>query len=467
MIVMKFGGTSTQDSAAISNVVSIIRARLHKRPFIVISAIAKATNILENAGKLASEGQGDEALRLLRGLIDRHLSIIEGCTNEERRRTLLRDLIESSFCELEALVGGVSILRELTPRTLDAFYCYGEILSSRIVAAALQDGGVDAQWIDTNQFMVTDDNFTRALPLAESVEKRLTAIAEPLLQRGVVPVTQGFIGVTTSGRRTTMGRESSDYSAAVIGAALNADEIQIWTDVDGVLTADPRVVSSPMKVKQLSFEEAYELSFFGAKVLHPNTMLPAIEKNIPIHVYNSRFPGGSGTSVAAKSAPPTPIVKSIAYKRNVVLLNVTPKARFGQYVFWEHVYSILTRHGAVSSLTCTSEYSIAIALDAKNNIEAIVHELSSLGYVSVQEDRAILCLVGSMLKDSRTLLTRFFNVVAGENVDMLSFGASASSISIIIDDERVLDAVKTLHEELFASLPDNELFELLEYAPAF
>ena len=228
----------------------------------------------------------------------------------------------------------------------DVFYCYGELLSSHIVAAVLQEQGIKAEWVDTKDFMVTDENYNAAMPMMDLVEERLRAIVQPLAEQGRVPVTQGFIGITRSNHRTTMGRESSDYSAAIIGAALHVDDIQIWTDVDGILTADPRVVASPKKVKVLSFEEAFELSFFGAKVLHPNTMLPAVEKNIPIHIYNSLRPHLSGTLVASHAASKETVVKSVAFKRDVAMLNVAPRKRFSQYIFWEHIYSILTKYGA-------------------------------------------------------------------------------------------------------------------------
>ena len=466
MIVMKFGGTSTQDAAAIKNVVSIVSAHRHSKPVVVISAIAQATNVLEKAGKLASEGKAEEAVESLRKLIDRHIGIVdERIKDRQRRDSLLRSL-SSALTELEDLVRGVTILRELTPRSMDAFYSYGELLSSRLVAAALQEEGVEAQWIDTKEFMVTDDAFTSASPMMEIVGQRLPAVALPLLSQGIVPVTQGFIGVTSSGRRTTMGRESSDYSAAVIGAALNAEDIQIWTDVDGVLTADPRVVTSPKKVKILSFDEAYELSFFGAKVLHPNTMLPAIEKNIPIHVYNSRRAQSSGTLVTTNSSSHRAVVKSVAYKRDVAIISIKPFKRLSQYVFWEHLYSILTKFGTNANLTASSEYSIVIALDAKTHVEAILHEMSALGSVNVLREKAILCLVGSNIKDSPGIMNRLFASLADANVAMISYGASASSVSLVIDDDEILDAVKNVHAAFFAERQEEEIFETLERAPA-
>ncbi len=463
---MKFGGTSTQDAAAIANVVQIVKSHLTQKPIIVISAIAQATNTLENAGRLASEGEPDKAIELIKALINRHIIIINERINNQQHNIALRQVFASALNELEELIRGVAILHELTPRSLDVFYSYGEILSSHIVTAALQEEGIEALWLDTKEFMITDDNYNRAQPMMEIVEKRLNMLALPLIQRGVVPVTQGYIGVTTSGRRTTMGRESSDYSAAVIGAALSVNDIQIWTDVDGVLTADPRVVQSPMKVNILSFEEAYELSFFGAKVLHPNTMLPAIEKNIPIHVYNSRHPSRSGTLVTNSHSSTDAVVKSIAYKRNIIVLTIKPRKRFSQYIFWEHLYSILTKYAVGANLTTTSEYSIAIAIDAKNNIEAVIHEIESLGILSIEENMGILCLVGSNLRNSPHFLRRLLTAMSDINIAMISFGASASSVSILIEDERVVEAVKNVHTEFFSPKPEGIIFESLDVAAA-
>ncbi|HTK81399.1 MAG TPA: aspartate kinase, partial [Bacteroidota bacterium] len=354
---------------------------------------------------------------------------------------------------------------ELTPRTKDSFYSYGELLSSRIVAAVLNEEGIEAQWIDTKEFMITDENFNSAMPRMEIVSERLPAIVDPLIKKRIVPVTQGFIGSTPSGRRTTMGRESSDYSAAVIGAVVNADDIEIWTDVDGVLSADPRVVGSPLKVKVLTFDEAYELSFFGAKVLHPNTMLPAIEKNIPIHVYNSRRPERSGTSVmpatSAAVASSRPVVKSVAYKKNIVVISVKPSKRFSQFIFWEHLTSILTKHGVEVSLSASSEYNIVFAFDRKYYTESIMHEMSNLGLVEVLTGKAILCLVGMNIQSDHELLKKLFASIEPAAASMVSFGATSSSVSLVVDEEHVLDAVKRLHSAFFPANTRNEIFESL------
>jgi aspartate kinase len=461
MIVMKFGGTSVQDADAIANVVQIVNTRLDRKPVVVISAIAQATNMLERAGRLAADGNAGEARDLVLKLIERHNTIVDTLVQDKHRHRELRTIISTSLAELDELVKGVSILRELTPRSIDALCSYGELLSSRIVAACLQQANIDAVWLDTKDFMVTDEHHGAASPMMDVLEQRLSEAAFPMLRDGKVIVTQGFIGVSPSGRRTTMGRESSDYSATIIGCAMNAESVEIWTDVDGILTADPRVVPAAKKVKVISPEEAFELSYFGAKVLHPNTMLPAIEKHIPVRILNSKNPQSSGTLISAQASLNGTVAKSVASKRNIVLLNVSPRNRLGQYIFWEHVYSVLTRHNALAHTTATSEYRIAIALDTAQNIPAIVHDVSAVANVDFVEGRGIVCVVGQNLRNSPHIVSTILNAVGNIGVSMISFGPSSSNLTIIVPDDAVPDAVKRVHAALFEERIDQEVFEEL------
>jgi aspartate kinase len=464
MIVMKFGGTSTQDASAMRNVAGIVGSRIAQRPVVVISAIAQATNTLERSGGLAAGGRSDESLQLLNGLIDRHRAIAGEIVRDPARKAEIMDILGASLAQLTELVRGVAILRELTPRTLDAFYAYGELLSSRLVAAALAESGIDAAWIDTADFMVTDELHGKASPLEEVVHERLTAIVAPLARNGTVPVTQGFIGVTAGGRRTTMGRESSDYSGAVIGAALDAEDIQIWTDVDGVLTADPRIIERPLKITTLSFQEAYELSFFGAKVLHPNTMLPAIAKGIPIHIYNSRRPAGNGTLVGDVPGAGEPVVKSVAYRRNVALLRITPRRRQHQFVLWEHVYNVLAKFVSGILLSATSEYTMSIVADAKVDLDGIARDIGEMGDVERVDGQAILCIVGTSLRNCEGLMFRTFGALGACGINGIAFGPSSSSMILVVDDARVLDAVRSVHDALFGAANHNHVFEPLSAA---
>lgn len=461
MIVMKFGGTSNQDATAVANVVGIIRSRLDAKPIVVISAIAQATNVLERAGSLAADGKAGEARDALLKLFNRHYAMTDELIKDRERHRALRTTFTGALGELEELVRGVSILRELTPRTLDAFYCYGELLSSRIVTAALQEQGVDAVWVDTKNFMITDDRHTTAMPVMEKVAGRLAAVVHPLLEAGKVPVTQGFIGVTEAGVRTTMGRESSDYSAAIIGAAMDATDVQIWTDVDGILTADPTIVASPRKVRVLSFDEAFELSFFGAKVLHPNTMLPALEKNIPIHIFNSRRPQLSGSRVMAGNDGTRPAVKSIAYRKDVTIITVRPRRRFNQHIFWEHIHGVLTRYDALTLCMTTSEFNAAIALSSREQVGAIAQELGEIGPVDVRSGKGILAVIGQGLRDTPRLLEKVFHSTASFDISMICYGSTPSALCLILDSSVIAAAVRSVHGEFFDTEVDEDTFETL------
>ena len=461
MIVMKFGGTSNQDAAAMKNVISIVQAHLASHPVVVISAIAKATNELEQTARCAASGNEAEAEKILDGLFSRHETIIEGLLHEQANKARLRKVIGDYKKALAQLVKGVAIQGELTPRTMDAFCSFGERLSSQLIAAGLHEAGVNSVWVDVKEFMVTDGNFGSARPLMEKVRTRLAERVAPLVREGKVVVTQGFIGVSESGAYTTMGRESSDYSASIIGAAMDAEKVQIWTDVDGILTADPRVVKETRKVRRMSFEEAFELSYFGAKVLHPNTMLPVIEKKIPVQIINSKNANSLGSMVdVVSSSSSMPLVKSIAYKKGVTVISVSPAKRLGQYLFWESVFSILSQNGVASGLMTTSEYSVAFAVDSKSDIQRLEHELANHGRVEVFGGKASLCLVGEGLRGSSGLADRVFHALTDMNVMMVSFGASGLNISVVIDEGQVETAVNRLHQEFFEREGASEVFDV-------
>ncbi len=462
MIVMKFGGTSTQDAAAMRNVISIVKSHLQDHPVVVISAIARGTNELERTARIAAGGGAEEAEGVVSALFARHSGILSDLLRSGKLKSELESQFRASLEELKQLVRGVSILRELTPRTLDFFSSYGERLSSRIIAAGLQEAGVDSRWIDAGEFMITDDNFGRAQPLMELVTEKLRSVVAPLVSSGKVPVTQGFIGVTQSGVPTTMGRESSDYSASIIGAAMDADLVQIWTDVDGILTADPTVVRSIRRVNRMTFEEAFELSYFGAKVLHPGTMLPVLTKKIPVQIRNSKNQKGTGTLVdaAGGSADDAGLVKSIAYRKNLTVITVTPHRRLSQYVFWEEVFSVLTRVGVTAEMMTTSEYSIAFAIDGRTDINGLTHQLEEFGTVGVFPGKGSICLVGRALRECRGVTKRIFACLAEMDVLMVSYGASDKNLTLVVDETQVPEAVNRLHAEFFERVPQGEIFDV-------
>ncbi len=460
MIVMKFGGTSNEDAAAMRNVIRIVTSHLVQRPVVVVSAIAKATNELERTARTAALGKEEDAILVATKLFERHNAIIDNLITSRSVATELESVFYNHLTEIKALVKGLAILRELTPRTMDAICSYGERLSSRIVAAGLRESGADAVWVDANDFMVTDDNFGRAQPLMELVIKNLEQRMKPLLEQGKVPVTQGFIGVTQSGAYTTMGRESSDYSASIIGAAMNAEKVQIWTDVDGILTADPRLVNDTKKINRLSFEEAFELSYFGAKVLHPNTMLPVLEKRIPVQILNSKREKSTGTlvDVQNESHDGSPLVKSIAFQKNLSIVSVSPRKRYSQYLFWEGIFSVLARYGIRTGLVATSEYNISFTLENKSFPDGLVHELEEFGTVSVFGGKGSLCLVGRGMRGSAGISDRIFSSLSNMNISMVSYGASDLNMTLVIDENQIHEALNSLHREFFGMVKNDDTF---------
>lgn len=463
MIVMKFGGTSNEDAAAMKNVIRIVAARRSEQPVVVVSAIARATNELEQTARLAADGKAEEAVKLVGALFERHTRIIDNLLQDRTHAAELEATLFRYLGEIRTLVQGVAILRELTPRTIDAVCSYGERLSSQIVAAGLREDGTPAAWIDTREFMVTDDAFGRAQPLMDLVTDRLEKTVRPLLAQGTVPVTQGFIGVTLSGARTTMGRESSDYSASIIGAAMNATRVEIWTDVEGILTADPRVVRNTRKVRRMSFEEAFELSYFGAKVLHPNTMLPLLEKNIPVQILNSRRDQGSGTRVDAirEAGDESILLKSIAFRGGLTVLSIAPRKRLNQFLFWEGIYSVLNRHAVSAGLTATSEYSLACAIETRFITDAVIHDLEALGAVTVLGGKGSICVVGGGMRGRNGVTDRVFRALAPMNIQMISFGASASNLTLVLEESQIPSALERLHAEFFDGDVDARFFEPL------
>jgi aspartate kinase len=383
----------------------------------------------------------------------RHFTMVDALVKGRERVRDLTSAFNVYRSELERLVQGVAILRELTPRTMDAFCSYGERLSSRIIAAGLQEAGMEAVWIDAKDFMLTDSNFGRAMPVMNAVVSNLVRIARPLLDRGAIPVTQGFIGVAATGEYTTMGRESSDFSASIIGAVMDAERVQIWTDVDGILTADPRMVPDVRKVRHMSFEEAFELSYFGAKVLHPNTMLPLLEKNIPVEIRNSLRPEGTGTLIGqpAPGDVDGPTVKSITYAEHVAVVTVSPRRRADQYLFWEEAFSVLSRCGVDARTVTTSGYSIACTIDGPFDNSSLKAGLEEFGHVAVLPGQARISIVGSGLGGCAGLSNRVFDALAGVRISMIGYGASGLNLTVVVELTGLRKALMHLHAQFFGS----------------
>ena len=458
MIVMKFGGTSVQDAAAIVRAGEIVSGRLDRAPVVVVSAMARVTEALLKIAEAAQSRRIDEASTGLRELRERHLVTARELLAQSRESELAVEReLESQFAELENLARSVGTLGELTARSKDAIVSFGERLSSVIIAEAFRSRGIQTELTDSRDFIVTDDRFTRAAPNMQETTRRTRAALEPILKSGRVPIAQGFIGATAGGVTTTIGRGGSDYSAALIGASLGAEAIEIWTDVDGLMTADPRVVPDARRIRVVSFAEASELSYFGAKVLHPSTVLPAVECGIPVHIYNTHNAGCEGTLIVAKATPSRNLIKSIAFKRGVTIVNVASTRMLMAYGFLRTIFEVFDRHQTSVDVVTTSEVSVSMTLDNTDRIELIKGDLGGIGDVTVERQKAIICVVGDNLKFTAGVAARLFQAIENTNVNMISQGASEINLTFVIDDSDADRVVRRLHEVFFAEV-DAEVF---------
>jgi aspartate kinase len=467
MIVMKFGGTSVEDAIAIRRLVSIVRRQSHRQPIVVVSAMGKTTNGLLECARIAAADDLRAAEEKLDAIAARHFAAVDQLAAPEEIESL-RAALGKRFIAIRSTLEEICNIKQLTPRLSDDVSANGELLSSMIVAAAFRAAGMNGVWVDVRPMMRTNDDFTRATVQFDIANPKLKEGFTAALAGGGVPVTQGFIGSTSDGAdsvTTTIGRGGSDYSASIIGAAIDAEEIQIWTDVDGIMTTDPRIAPEAAKVKIISFAEASELAYFGAKVLHPSTLLPAMAKDIPARVCNSRRPEVAGTAIVRHAPPSRAIVKAIAFKRGITVINVASDRMLMAHGFLSRLFAVFDKHETSIDMLATSEVSVSMTLDDTRRLDEIVADLQSLGEVSVERDQALICVVGENLKFTPGVAARIFSSIEQVNVSMISHGASAINVSFIVDGASVEQAVKSLHREFFSEL-DEETFEAPALAQA-
>lgn len=437
MIVMKFGGSSVESAEAVARVASIVNARRDRNPVVVVSAMGKTTNRLLAMADEAVKGNRDRALELCDELKQYHV-----------KEAGSHPAIDEHFAELSEILRGLAILGELTPRSIDAISSFGERLSSLIVAKAL-----DAVHADSREYIVTDDRHTQAVPLFEKTYAKLKS-----LPRGKVVVMGGFIGATEHGVTTTLGRGGSDFSASIIGAGIDAEEIQIWTDVDGMLTSDPRVFKGGHRVKIISFAEAAELAYFGAKVLHPATVVPAVEKNIPVLILNSRRPEVEGTRITAENVPCANVVKSIACKTAITVVNIESTRMLMAHGFLRRIFEVFDKHQTPVDMVSTSEVSVSLTIDNPSRLNAIIQDLREFAAVDATNAQAIVCLVGDNIRSTPGVANRVFRALNGTNIRMISQGASKLNLSVVVADADLPAAIQSLHTEFFSTL-DPAVFE--------
>ncbi|MDR3748335.1 MAG: lysine-sensitive aspartokinase 3 [Acidobacteriota bacterium] len=454
---MKFGGTSVEDATAIDRVAEIVKSRLAVRPFVVVSAMAMVTDQLLAMAAAAGRGERDPALEICRQLRERHY-LTAGELLGTGLHTELHSELGAEFDSLDELLRGIAAVGELTPRTSDYVVSFGERLSSMIATPAFLARGIPAKLVDARQVIVTDAQHSRAVPQVEEINDRLQDRVKPLIARGCVPIMGGFVGATREGVVTTIGRGGSDFSAALVGAGLNAERIEIWTDVDGMKTTDPRICPDARRIKVISFEEAAELAYFGAKVLHPATVLPAVEKNIPVLVLNSRNPANEGTRILSRTPRSRSLFKAIAAKSRITVIEIVAARMLMAHGFLAKVFEIFARHRCAVDVVSTSEVSISLTVDSNEAIPQIAADLEKLAFVKYSGRKAIVCLVGENIRETAGVAAQVFDAIRDINVQMISQGASEINLTFVINEADVPQAVRRLHAKFFADV-DPEVFD--------
>ncbi len=449
LVVMKFGGTSVQDATAIQRTAAIVKGRYDRglRPIVVVSAMAKVTDALLEAAATAAKGDAKEAIRIAEGLRDRHL--VTAAELVGRKIGDVSRHLHTTFDKLNDILRGVAAVGELTDRTNDLVAAFGERLSSRLVADAFEHRGLRSAHVDARTCIITDDRHGKAAPLPDAIKVRLLEHVLPLTEVRAIPILGGFIGTSRHGAPTTLGRGGSDYTAALVGGALQVGAIEIWTDVNGIMTTDPRLCPDALRVRVISFEEASELAYFGAKVLHPATILPAMRQDIPVWVLNSHDPSNEGT-VIVPVAPPSPgPLTSISVKRGLSIVHLQSSRRLLSHGFLHAVFEVFDRFQCAIDMVSTSETSVSVAVDSAADVEGLRSALEGVAELTVERQRALVCLVGEDLRGRQGIAARVFATVRDRGLQMISQGANGINLSFMVEDAAAPDTVRALHREFF------------------
>jgi len=479
MIIMKFGGTSVGGAEQIARVAEIVKrfresglrhssptkgkhaTRNTQHAIIVVSAMSGVTDALISAARSAGQRDGETFRQVAGELRRRHREVVEKLVPSAGRRASLLWEIDALVNDFENLCQAIFVLGELTARGLDAVASFGERLSARIVAAALRERGVPAQAVEATNLVVTDDNYGAASPLMDETRERTRAVLLPLLEEGVTPVVTGYIGATAEGTTTTLGRGGSDYSAAILGSCLDSSEIWIWTDVDGVLTADPRVVPEARTLPEISYGEAAELSYFGAKVLHPKTILPAVERSIPLRILNTFNPDHPGTLIVAQEHPSAHAVKAITSIKGLSLVTVEGRGMIGVPGIAAKLFAAVASEG-ISVLMISqssSEQNICFvipqgaterALEALERAFELELARRNVDRIWAQGDVAIIAAVGAGMRDTPGVAAKVFGALGSRDINIISMaqGSSKYNLSLVVSEEEADDAVRAIHQDL-------------------
>jgi aspartate kinase len=463
---MKFGGTSVEDATAMLRTAAIVAGRRQRglRAVVVVSAMAKVTDQLLAAAAAAGKDDRTGSIAIAAQLRERHITTAQQLVTGERYIALAGKL-HQEFDALDDLLRGIAAVGELTPRTNDLVVSFGERLSSRMVAEAFHEAGLEGVHVDARRCIITDANYGKAAPDEAAIEARLLEHVLPLVEAGKTPVLGGFIGSNAEGITTTLGRGGSDYTAALIGGGLRAGAIEIWTDVNGIMTTDPRICPDALRVKTISFEEAAELAYFGAKVLHPATILPAVQRSIPVWVLNSRNAANEGTKITAMAPHCSSPFKSIAAKKRLTIIDIVASRMLMSHGYLKAVFDVFDKYKCAIDMVSTSEVSISLTVDSNEQLPAICAELGKIADVTYEGRKALVCLVGEDIRGHNGIAGRVFSAISHVNVRMISQGASEINMSFMIDEEDVEEAVRSLHKVFFAD-PDETIFDVSSLSAA-
>jgi aspartate kinase len=445
--IMKFGGTSVEDSEAFRQVAHIVKSASPQRIVVVVSALGGFTDALLASVERANDGDARAATRSLDRDFERHGAIANQLLGAEAKAQL-----ETAVADARGQISELHKIVAAHPSThaplRDEIVAYGELLSAQLLAAVLREHDLAARYVDARRLIKTDESYGGAAPLRETTTTTQAALS-PLIEAGEIPVVGGFIASTAKGATTTLGRGGSDYSAAIIGAALDAREIQIWTDVSGVLTADPRVVTAARTIPVLSYQEAAELAYFGAKVLHPKTIQPAMDRKIPVRVCNSRAPDEAGTLIVWESEAAPQTIKAIAHKSGITTVQITSARMLGAHGFLRALFEVFGRHQTAVDVVTTSEVSVSLSIDDASALPELIRDLEQLGAVEVEEHRTIVSVVGEGLRGTPGIAARVFSTISDINVSMISVGASSVNLTFMVDDARARETIVRLHRAYF------------------
>ncbi len=444
MIVLKFGGTSVQNAEMMDATLAIVQRQIDRAPVLVSSAMSKVTDQLQEIAKLVGAGSESEAEAILSAVLERHLACCRSFLTAKNLAQCEGDL--NTVCdELRAFIKALAMLKEWSKRSNDAILSFGERLATIVLLHRARERGMQAELFDSRDLVKTDDSFTSAVPIEDLTNRLISSRVRP--QPGRLAIMQGFIASTSGGATTTLGRGGSDYTATIVGAALRAEEVQIWTDVTGIMTSDPRIVKNARTIDQISYREAAELAYFGAKVIHPSTIQPAINLGIPVWVKNTFRPDDAGTKIVPSI--PGSGLKAIACKKGITLVSISSSRMLLAYGFLRRIFEIFEKYLTPVDLIATSEVSVSVTIDNPAAVNNIARDLSEIGTVGVEAEKSIICLVGQDLWKDTVFLARVFSSLKSTPVRMICLGASDINLSLVVPVESTEESVCRLHEEFF------------------